>query len=96
MEEWQEKDHQQQSALLDKQEAINKLDELVDSLNQQLSAKANRYIQWEPFHICISVGEWRIGLCFEMDLHVILFFELVLVQFISGWRVSAELSSGKG
>ena len=55
MEEWQEKDHQQQSFLLDKQEDIDKLGKMVDNLECQLSAKINRYVQWELFDTCVAV-----------------------------------------
>lgn len=57
MEKWKEKDCQQQFALLSKQEAIDKLNKLVNNLEEQLSARTSRYMQWELFHTCITVGE---------------------------------------
>ena len=71
MEEWQEKDRQQQFSLLDKQKSIDKLDKMVDNLERQLSAKINRYVQWKLFDTCVTMEvmgrvedwtEFRIGL----------------------------------
>ena len=54
MEEWQEKDRHQQSALRSKQETIDKLSDTVDSLKQQLSAESNRCNQSETICACVS------------------------------------------